>query len=231
MATVGITKELIDRVRNKISSMRRGEIATDLPEFERGSSIDAQRIVTECVWSEKHMHLATLIPPEWMTKIASADIKITGSAMFEDGDRTCGYEHETSIRFEGLTNCFARPADGYWNRSAGSITIDAIKSMPEDTPGRAECIKRWEDSLTARDITARWNKIDSDIFEFLRKCKSLNEAVKLFPAIKMYLHVDDIARLERKVERLSQRKKIVDDIPVDEITAAAMAAKLTGALS
>jgi hypothetical protein len=79
------------------------------------------------------------------------------------------------------------------------------------------------------DIDARWQKVETDIVEFLRKCKSLNEAVKLFPNVTMYLHYEDMERLNLKVERPSQRKSIIEEVDVEGITAAAIAAKLAAA--
>jgi hypothetical protein len=78
-------------------------------------------------------------------------------------------------------------------------------------------------------MDARWEKIKTDIDEFLDKCKSLNEAVKLFPGVRMYIHSEDIERLERKLERPTQRAKIVEDVDTEGLTAAAIAAKLAAA--
>jgi D-arabinose 5-phosphate isomerase GutQ len=45
----------------------------------------------------------------------------------------------------------------------------------------------------------------------------------------MYIDRDDIQRLERKLERPSQRKVIVQGVDTDGLTAAAIAAKLSSA--
>jgi ribosomal protein L35AE/L33A len=83
--------------------------------------------------------------------------------------------------------------------------------------------------MIALDIDARWAKIETDIVEFLNKCKSLNEAAKLVPNVVMYIHSDDMERLNRKVERQSQRKAIVQSVDTEGLTAAAIAAKLSAA--
>jgi hypothetical protein len=46
----------------------------------------------------------------------------------------------------------------------------------------------------------------------------------------MYVQRDDLERLDRKVERFSERKKIVEEMATDELTAAAIAARLAGAV-
>jgi hypothetical protein len=63
---------------------------------------------------------------------------------------------------------------------------------------------------------------------FLGKCKSLNEALKLWPGVKMYIPREYIERVERKVERKVREKEILEDTPVDTLTAAAIAARLSG---
>lgn len=45
----------------------------------------------------------------------------------------------------------------------------------------------------------------------------------------MYINSEDRERLDRKVERQSQRKAIVNDVDTDGLTAAAIAAKLAEA--
>jgi hypothetical protein len=78
------------------------------------------------------------------------------------------------------------------------------------------------------EIKARWAKVEGDIMAFLGKCKSLNEALKLWPGVKMYIPREYIERVERKVERKVREKEILDDTPVDTLTAAAIAARLSG---
>ena len=111
--------------------------------------------------------------------------------------------------------------------SPGELNVFAVLLA---TPGRAEVLRRYEDEKVLIGINSRWETVQTNIMEFLDKCKSLNEAVKLFPTITMYLHHDDISRLNRKVERTAQRRAIVAEVDVEGITAAAIAAKLTASL-
>lgn len=227
MATVGITKELIDRTINIIDKMRRGEIATDVPNYDKNFQVDAAQLFHQGCWGKENLHLINQIPKDWLAKVENADVYITGTIDVEGTPVPA--EHKTNIRFNGLS-AYARPADSYWNKTGCTISINDIEAMPSGTAGRSECIDRWRDAVTVFHIDARWAKIKEDIKEFLGKCKSLNEAVKLYPGIKMYIDRYDIERLERKVERMSQRKKIVETMATDELTAAAMAARLTGAV-
>ena len=222
MATVGITKELRDRTKNVIEKMRVAERASDLPEIDKSYSIDASMLYNIGCWGADHVYLLESIPKDWLTKSSDASITIHG---WTDEGRSL----QTSVRFDNMTFAYQRPKDYYYNRTDSDLTVDQVRAFPEETPGRAELLQRWDDALIEMAINARWEKIKVDIDEFLQKCKSLNEAVKLFPGVRMYIHRDDIERLERKLERPTQRAKIVEDVDTEGLTAAAIAAKLAAA--
>jgi hypothetical protein len=222
MATVGITKELRDRTKNVIEMMRKAERASDLPEIDKNYSIDASMLYNTGCWGADHVYLLESIPKDWLAKSSDASIIIHG---WTDEGRSL----KTSVRFNNMTFAYQRPKDNYYNRLDSELTVDQVRAFPEETPGRAELLQRWDDALIEMAINARWEKIKVDIDEFLQKCKSLNEAVKLFPGVRMYIDRHDIERLERKLERPTQRAKIVEDVDTEGLTAAAIAAKLAAA--
>jgi len=222
MATVGITKELRDRTKNVIEKMRMAERTSDLPEIDKTYSIDASKLYNIGCWGADRVHLLESIPKDWLTKSTHANIVIHGCT-----DE--GVSLKTSVRFNNMTFAYQRPKDNYYNRPDSELTVDQVRAFPEETPGRAELLQRWGDALIEMAINARWAKIETDITEFLDKCKSLNEAVKLFPGVRMYIHAHDIQRLERKLERPTQRAKIVEGVDTEGLTAAAIAAKLSAA--
>lgn len=213
MATVGITRELRQRVGNIIEKMRRAEIAADLPDYEKTYSMDAAHLYHIGCWGAEHLHLLDKTPKEWLAPQKTVSISITDN------------NAKTRIEFAGVSG-WARPATDYWNKPGSSITLDELKALPDDIVGKAEALKRWDDHLIALEMTERWSKVATDIDGFLSKCKSLNEAVKLFPTVRMYIDKSDIERLERKNERPAQRRAIVENYDTGELTAAAMAAKL-----
>jgi hypothetical protein len=221
MATVGITKELINRVKQKINGMRRAERASDLPDIDKNYSIDASMLYNIGCWGADHVHLLNTIPKEWLTKTTDANVTIAG---WTDE----AVQLNTSVRFTGMTFAYRRPADGY-NRADSELTLAQVRAFPEETLGRAELLQRWDDAVIKKAIDDRWAKVEADITEFLQKCKTLNEAVKLFPGVRMYIHYEDIERLDRKLERPAQRAKIVESYDTEGLTAAAIAAKLAAA--
>lgn len=222
MATVYITKELITRVQSVIDKMRRAERSADLPNLDKNFAVDASQLYNIGCWGAEHVHLKDVIPKDWMQAVTEADVSVRGT--LEDGS-----EIKTSVRFTGLTMSYQRPSKDYWNKSNSELALEQLRAMPEDMLGRSELLARWDDAVLEFALNARWKKVSDDISAFLKKCKSLNEAVKLFPNVTMYIHSEDMERLNRKVERQSQRKAIVESYDTEGLTAAAIAAKLAEA--
>ena len=222
MATVYITKELINRVSSRISAMRRSERSADLPNFDKNILVDASKMFNIGCWGATHVHLIDLIPKDWLSTTTDSNITIKGT--LDDGRNLA-----TSARFSGMTAAYYRPRDSYYSKSDSELTLAEVRALPEETLGRAELLQRWDEAIIALDIDAKWEKVETDITEFLKKCKSLNEAVKLFPNVTMYIDAEDMQRLNRKVERVSQRKAIVESYDTEGLTAAAIAAKLAEA--
>jgi hypothetical protein len=221
MATVGISKDLINRVETKINGMRKAERSSDLPNIDKNYSIDASMLYNIGCWGAQHVHLLNLIPKDWLSKTTDSSITIAGWT-----DEEVPRNIKASVRFTGMTFAYHRPKDNYYAKSDSELTLDEVRAFPEEAPGRAELLQRWDDAVIEKAIDARWEKVKTDITEFLGKCKSLNEAVKLFPGVRMYIHYEDLERLDRKAERPTQRAKIVEAVDTEGLTAAAIAAKL-----
>jgi hypothetical protein len=223
MGTVYITNELKDRVRSKINVMRKAERSSDIPNFQMAINLDVSQLYNLGCWGKDNVHLCEQIPKSWLQKVDEGQIVIFSEV--EDSDFT-----RTSVRFTGLKNAYARPKDGYYAKTDAELSIEYVQSLPEDTLGRAQILHHCEQAVILRGIDLRWNKVVDDIVGFLSKCKSLNEAIKLFPNIVMYIGADDMERVQRKVERVSERKQIVKEIDTQSLTAAAIAAKLMGTI-
>jgi hypothetical protein len=223
MASVYITDELKKRTAEVINKMRKQEISNDAPNYDNSCNVDASHLYHLGCWGKEHIHLLHIIPKDWLRVESTVSIAV-------EGNNECGQTITFTQSFDSKVPVFyGRPSTDYWNRVMSKLHIDDIRAMPEETPGRAEILRRWDNELIVRSINDRWAKVSEDVTQFLGKCKSLNEAVKLFPTVRMYIHRDDLERLDRKVERASERKAIVKDVDTDGLTAAAIAAKLMAA--
>lgn len=223
MAYVAISNDLVNRVKNRIVSMRNAEIKNELPDIEKTYNIDASYLYNVGCWGAEHLHLMNLIPRDWLNQETSNYVAIKGEAEVEGATKEVG----KTINFSGMTTAFRRPSTDYWNKAQSFLTIEQLRHFPSNTPGCAEAIKRWEDAVTEANIIARWKKVEEQMVAFLDKCKSLNEAVKLFPNIKLYLDVQDVQRMERKLDR-GPRKELIADIDLEAMTAAAVVAQING---
>lgn len=224
MAYVAITKDLINRVEGIIKSMRNSEVHASCPNLNKDYAIDASHIYNLSVWETEHLHLLNTIPKDWLAKIENANVTIFGEHHVDGYPRAI----KKQVRFNGMTNAYARPSKDYWNRQSGEIHIDELRALPDFTSGRTECVERFMDACTEHEIDVRWEKIRVDIVSFLHKCKSLNEALKLLPTLRMYIDPEDIQRVERKIER-APRTELTKGVDADTITAAAVAARLMSA--
>jgi hypothetical protein len=222
MATVNITKEFKERVESRIRKMHHKELEAELPHLNKPQQIDAHYLYHYGCWGKDHMHLVHELPKDWLGKIDDVHIAIKGKT--DDGQST-----SCTIRFTGV-NAYKRPRDSYYSKSESEITYDDLVALPDVVAGKAEAMRAWEENKQVVVLDTKWKKVEKDILEFLGKCKTLNEAVRLFPTVRLYINSDDLERLDRKVERFTERKKIVEEMATDELTAAAIAAKLAGAI-
>lgn len=224
MAYVAVTKELINRVEGRIRSMRNSEVFSMCPDMGKDYLLDASHIYNLSTWGVEHIHLMESIPRDWLGQQQDAYVNVAGAnPVYPELKLT------KQIRFNKMSAAYARPSEDYWNRTSGEIHIDQLRALPDGTTGKDECIQRFEDACTEAEIDAKWDKVTKDIKGFLQKCKSLNEAVKLLPTLRMYLDPDDIKRMEKKIER-APRKELTDGVDAEGMTAAAVAARLMSAV-
>jgi hypothetical protein len=100
--------------------------------------------------------------------------------------------------------------------------------VPADDPEIEPYVDR---EAALYDIAQRWDKVDKQIMEFLTKCKSVNEAMKLWPQIEMYLPGDVVARVQEKKERNpsapSQAAEALKALDTDHLTTAAVISRMS----
>lgn len=227
MAYVAISGDLISRVRSKIVTMRNSEVTQTVPNIDKTCAIDASYLFNKGCWGE-HIDLLEKIPKEWLTQRSDMIVTVVGKADVEGA--AVPVELRASLGFSGMTAAYARPArDSYYDNTKSQYSLDQLNALPDATVGKAELLQRWRDTIEREAINRKWGKIEHDIVGFLEKCKSLNEAVKLFPGLKMYVDKDDIARMEKKVVR-APREELVAGFDTEGATAAVVAARLMGAV-
>lgn len=214
MAYVAISGHLMDEVRNKINRMKEAELSTLPPSTDNLSFSYVPQDYEAMVWGE-HLHLKSVIPATWMRYVE----EIRGTAEFTHNERT----HRANLYVKLGTRVAAPPIPN-------SSSYRAEITMPATHPDMAVVIQRNKQGI---DITDKWNALGSKIRDFLQNCKSLNEAVKLWPDVRIYIpqsYMDRmLAKSERTAEKISKASEFLKQIDTDHAVAAAVSARMAGA--
>jgi len=208
MAYVGISSELVNSVVSTMGKMQNTEQEAFVRPQQESTIKTATDDLVQLVWG-KHIALKEMMPPEWLTKTNSLDIR---HKIVHEGI-------ETDARF---TVRFDEPM--LTPPGASSYRHD-VYIGEDEWPALAAMIKYEKEMV---EIKARWNKIKSQIVEFLKSCKSLNEALKLWPDVRIYIPKQYLERVERKVERevkTSAAQQTLAGIDTDAAIAAATTAR------
>jgi len=205
MSYVAISAKFTSDVRNKLRAMRQRE-AQQVPSLDYKLSSSRTDLIN-WAWGT-HLHLKDQMPPNWCGKADNIQMR------FEVAERG-----PVRIRAE-LTPPLITPPGGV---PSGVFMISA------DDPE----IKPYVDREQAiYEIAQRWDKVDKQIMEFLGKCKSVNEAIKLWPQIEMYLPSEYVMRVNEKKERNasapSQAAEALKNLDTDHLTTAAVISRMTG---
>jgi len=223
MALVKVTNNLLKDVHTAINRVRDKEIETTLPDLQKRYAIpNATELIERAEWLDHYDTLRPQIPVSWMEQRANDDIRLVNINAEDGVSNVIG-----QITFTNLDEHFKRPTPSAWERVTPQVTLSWLEAH-QHLPGAAEAIQRYHDSETEKAIKARWEEVFSQLSSLLQRCKSVNEAVKLVPNLKIYLGYDVIERLERKVERATRESTVLEGIDVEAINVAGVAAKLQG---
>lgn len=213
MAYVAISGALIEDVSTKIKSMRSLEVKA-IPEVSRYMKLSAlPEDLVQRMWGE-HYHLRDVIPNEW--KRQRNDLQLRVNYLSAEGNE----QHiEVNLNFpNGNIDCPPN-AGGYYH----TIIVEEDFHLVAPYVAYAKQI---------HEIDERWDKVKDQIFKFLKGCKSLNEALKLWPDVRIYVPQQYLERVERKVERATADSSALDilkSIDTDGAVAAAVGARLASA--
>lgn len=216
MAFVGISGSLCTEVRSKIRTMRDKEIVYTVGEFQTRAPISVtgnESWFVKKVWQNK-MHLISEMPSEWLAnKFEAIDFHFSGPGF----TLTCR-----------STDPLKLPPMYRNNYPDVYVTFQEGEEMPLSVIN--EHIQK---AKQRTEITDRWKKIENQVNQFLENCKSLNEAIKLWPDLKLYIPAEYIERLERKAAKAekvqSNAAAVLAGINTEEIQAAAVIARISGA--
>lgn len=241
MALVRISKQLITDVEGQCGIMRNAEIqevAAPSATFDGSQDPAAAYLATEITWGE-HLHLKHQMPASWLKHTTC--VQLMTRYQHDDGHNeltqaisyakvgipvppstTMGYNYSThehnclnvTVPYELVEQAAADESHRF------HTVASAIMAMVNKEKRGRKINKAWEDRI-------------GQIRTFLHKCKSLNEAIKLWPQIKLYVPKSYIDTVETPVVRsqaVVRKERTLENVDTDGLTAAAIAAKLAGVI-
>lgn len=215
MAYVAISQALLSETEHNISRMKDRE-KTQLPSPVTEMKIDHDDpIATNIAWGE-HVHLKGTLPEDWTQLVDGIHVNITYN--FNDAPR------DTSFAIRAKDKQFLVP--NFRSNGYNSANIKVYEDHPFVKQFASELV---ESRRTHDEINVKWHDIKEQVIKFLRSAKSLNEALKLWPALALYISDSYISRVNDKVSRgatVSKAAEILAQMQTDNITAAAVSAKL-----
>ena len=210
MAYVAISSALLERVVTNIQQMRKAEAASLGEEPKPTLSGDNYHIL-KAVWRE-HLHLRPTTPDEWLRTVDGTRVKI-------DVETSPPQSYMVNVSFNPELK--APPHYDSWR---------PVISVSHDCPEMQDTFKYY---TQLADIDVRWENVKKSVIAFLNNCKSLNEALKTWPQVSLYISRDDLERVNTKSQnkeaKESRAKEALAALNVDELVGAAVIARMSGA--
>lgn len=207
MAYVATNPAFLERVAAKIGTMCTAELNT-LGEMPLPQISTASDFFMDNVWGG-HRDLCALMPDDFKNEFHEWRVVIE-----VDGDHT-----SLALNTRQLGAIYP-PNYSWYNH----LRVEKV-----DYPETQQLLAYLK---TKAEIINRWTSIQQKVKGFLEECKSLNEAVKLWPDVVTYIDRGDIERLmakRAKPEASTRAAEALAALNTDELLGAAVIARLAGA--
>lgn len=209
---VAISDKLIGSVCNQITNMRYAELST----YDNAEQIELPNgddpLAVRLMWGE-HADLRAIIPENFLPMISRFNVIVCQEP-----------EHEGVEERWELYVSLKQPAPGPVKLTAYR---EQLKVHLKDYPEFNEVVRKIN---LRKECEHRWKKVASQVTDFLGNCKSLNEAVKLLPSIKVYIPQGYLERLEEKAQRAQKKESeaanMLDKVDSDLLTSSAVLSRL-----
>lgn len=186
MALVRISKKLLSDVGIKINNIENKSLAATVTPLNPVVDPTYQpALVTaalDVLWG-KHAHLRTQIPKEWTTVVQRLDVT------FIDDKGQVAYPEKQVVTE------VACPPNSSRHGSYVEVRVP-LSAMPSDFSAR---VAAFDAALVAH--VDKFKNVRVQVAEFLKRSKSLNDAVKRYPDISLYLNQEALNELGRTSDR------------------------------
>ena len=213
MAYVAISERFRDDVRNTIRLKQNAELNLLVKPQTPTLHVNDPRII-ERFWGD-YTHLRGQIPAGWCSKVDSLSLitefeKIPGDVQSLD-------RADVGVTITGGQILVPPKTDTYYPKL----------SVPPDAPEVVDHVRYIREQY---EVNLKWNKVATDVMNFLTNCKSLNEALKLWPDIKIYIPQHYIDKAEEKTVKAkaaeSKAMEILKQIDTDHAISSAVLVRI-----
>lgn len=217
MATVRNSIELRSAVRDKIMAMCNAQVERDAGNEPGDIAIDPyDPRILQAIFGEQWRKMVEC-PSDWFLTRTGIGVNIKVKNAQGENIRIC-YRNFISSK----PNVSLRAPAG---RSCPTVVI----STPEDFERWPEAAKHRDYWLARNAIEAEWRKVRNQVQSFLSQFATLNQAVKAWEGVRLYIPQNFLDRLDAKVERTKSEinaEQAVANIDMSKLTAMAMEARL-----
>ena len=229
MAYVALSQTLLEDIRRGINAKRATEASLiDAPSLSKTiSPTDPLYIKFEEKMWGSYAHLRGTLPIEWCRNLSSGRLFGGAEVPSVEVDQETGdaKKHYISV---SMNISFSPPLSCPPNAETYNVGIrvdDALKD-PDLAPlvtFEAQC----------REITAKWNSVWDQVNGFLGKCKSLNQALKLWPDLRVYIPSSYLKKVDAVVERTKSSEnaalEALKNVDTDAVVANAVMVRILAA--
>lgn len=216
MAYVAISNNLLESTQSNINKMRDKEKAAVTAPPERITVPNKDANLELLIWGN-HLHLRDQMPNEWKKTYNRINARVHYEwAPEKKGSFDFVFESIDPIE---VPQCNENSYYGH------NISVpETSHLLPQQARDAIEFQK------FCRQTDDKWDGIKQQVSDFLRAAKSLNEALKLWPALSLYIsdhYIDRVNNNPKREKTASKAEEIMASISIDQLTAAAVASKLT----
>lgn len=175
------------------------------------------------MWGE-HAALREQLPPEWCRNLASGRYHGSAEVSYLDdaGESKTRYVSVAmQVTFSPSIACPPNAETYNVGMRVDDANLDTYLAP----------IVQYEN--TTREITEKWNKVWDQVNGFLTNCKSLNQALKLWPDLRIYIPQPYLDKVNTVVERAKSNEnaalEALKNVDTDAVVANAVMVRMLAA--
>lgn len=217
MAYVAVTKSLIEEVKGKLNTLRDVELRTQQVPAELAIKLQNDKefhtMLLNRLWEPVEDLRSRLTP--YNHKKLSVKVKLKGAS-------DCHTDFQLELK---SAPCIYNPEYKYYNETPIDVVVTEA-----DHPLLEQLVQAYKDHGAT---LGRWEGVSKQVVDFIEKCKSINEAIKLWPDVRRYLPQTVLDRLAKKPPRAekeeSEALQALRNIDMAAVTTSTVIARLAGA--